>query len=245
MPPLAFLTPKPSPDLVLLRRTERSANEPPLLKRKRTSPSSCGSAIDADVYASDPPNDINLPYWDCESFGNSSGEGAHGASATSLPLPNITLYPRTKRSRIGCFGSPAVFPQEQQDDRDRSNYEPEPRRKRVVVNTIPSSTGLQRTASSKSILPRRPSMNLTRSLSLQFNLSFLNLAAAATGSSTSCPNSASTSSLMAQRSSFQDVQNLAVHENKEANHRRSPVSTTLEYFATAMRFPDVAIGLSI
>lgn len=262
-PPLAFATPAPSPGLVLLRRRERAANEPPpLLKRKRTPPSTCSS--DAKVAASYLPTIAKFPYLDCEIFGYGR-EGTHGGSASSIPLPNVMLYPRMKRSRTGCFLSSS--PQDQ-DDHDRSNYKLESRGTRVNIapneendevakNTdaaIPTS--LIRTSSSKSMLTRRPSMNLTRSLSLQFN-SLLNLAAAATnnGASDVCPLSASTSSLMPHRKSFlhiprssfssQDMPNLDVNENKEPNHRRSPVATTLDYFATAMRFPDVAIGLSI
>jgi len=223
LPPLAFATPAPSPGLMLLRRRERADNQPPpLLKRKRTSSisSSC-SSDDDEVAASYLPTLTNFPILDCKNFCNGR-EGTkrtktNGVSASSIPLPNIMLFLRMKRSRTGCFLSSS--PQEHY----RSNYEFESKRARV--NSAPNeengdvakntdaatSTSLIRRSSSKNMLTRRPSMNLPRTLSLQFN-SLLNLAAAAThnGASEGCPLSASTSSLLPN-----------------------------------MRFPDVSIGLSI
>jgi len=252
LPLLAFATPTPSPDLVLLRR-ERAAYEPPLLlkrKRKSPSPSSCTSAIDAEAcYFT---TLASLPYLDYQDFGNINTEGTYGDSTLPTPLPNIKLYPRTKKTRIGCFLSSS--PQEQEQ------VEPETRTRLLQVDTsTPSednndvskvidevfSTSLARTSSSKNVISRSSSMNLTRSLSLQFNLSLSSL--------TNCPLSASTTSMLPHRksllhipssfSSSQDIQSQDVNSN--SSNRRSPVTTTLDYFATAMRFPDVAIGLSI
>lgn len=268
LPALAFATPAPSPGLVLLRRRERAANKPPpLLKRKRTpSISSTCSSDDDEVAASYLPTLTNFPILDCENFGNGrEGTQTNGGSASSIPLPNIMLFPRTKRSGTGCFISSS--PQ----DHHQSNYEFESKRARVnsARKSVPTckteendnvtkntdettSTSLIRTSSSKNMLTGRPSMNLPRTLSLQFN-SFLNLAAAATnnGASDGCPLSASTSSLIPQRKSFLNIprssssSHLDANENREQNIRRSPVATTLDYFASAMRFPDVSIGVSI
>eukprot|EP00532_Pseudo-nitzschia_australis_P016797 CAMPEP_0168264606 /NCGR_PEP_ID=MMETSP0141_2-20121125/11246_1 /TAXON_ID=44445 /ORGANISM="Pseudo-nitzschia australis, Strain 10249 10 AB" /LENGTH=284 /DNA_ID=CAMNT_0008203921 /DNA_START=18 /DNA_END=872 /DNA_ORIENTATION=- len=50
-------------------------------------------------------------------------------------------------------------------------------------------------SSSSSTMPRKPSFNMTRSLSLQFNLSLMNLAAAATGSSSNLRSSNNNSNM--------------------------------------------------
>ena len=259
LPPLAFATPAPSPGLIRLRRKERAANEPPpLLKRKRSAPSS--RSYNDDLNGSylptftDIPAITTLPYLDCENFGRRC-EATRKSCTPSLPLPSITLSPRTKRCRIGCVVSSS--PQEEdnhdrkideQDTRKQDNCAPSEENNDTIKNSDPSLSNsmrrtsssksmLMRTSSSKSILTRRSSMNLTRSLSLQFNMSLMNLAAAATNND--CPISASSSSSIPSN----DVQNQDV--NKDSNHRRSPVAATLDYLATAIRFPDVGIGLSI
>ncbi len=252
LPPLAFSTPMPSPNLLRLQRRKRAANEPPpLLNRKRTAPSSCSSAPDID--ASYLPTFTNLPFLDCENFGNGL-QAPSQSSASSLPLPSVTLHPRTKRSRINCFVS---SPPQVQDNQDRSEYDSETRRGSntpsleenndddITINEADAdfSKPLRRASSSKSMLSRRPSVTLTRSLSLQVSL--INLAAAGD----CCPLSASTSSMMPKRKSLLKLKtsssSLSEMQNQDVNHRRSPVAATLDYLATAIRFPDVGIGLSI
>jgi hypothetical protein len=255
LPPLAFVTPAPSPGFMRLRRRERIANEPPLLLKRKCTPSSSHDSASASYL----PTNANLPFLECENFCKGSVEKRE-ESTSYLPLPDITLNPRTKRSTIGCFLSSS--PQEEYVQQ-RSEYEPETRRRRV--NSLMSedankntdaalSTTLHRTSSSKSMLSRSSSVSLTRSLSLQLNISFQSLAAAATNSNDGCPLSATTSSIMPQRKSLlnlpssstssQDIQTLDVNQIKE-QQRRSPVAATLDYIATAIRFPDVGIGLSI
>lgn len=258
LPPLAFTTPVPSPNLLSPRRRKRATNNPPpLLKRKRTPPSSYYSTPDAG--ASFLPNYTNLPFLDCENFGNGLELPSQSSSPIS-PLPSVTLHPRTKRSRKGCFVSSSPQEQDEQDNQDRSDYDSQAR------NEIKSTAGeentddeitdadadfsnpLRRASSSKSMIARRPSLNLTRSLSLQLNISLNNLAAAATSNSEFCPLSASTSSIMPKRKSLIQMRSSSSSneiQNQDANHRRSPVATTLDYLATAIHFPDVGIGLSI
>jgi len=257
LPPLAFVTPAPSLDSLQLREIGRTANEPPHLKRKRSS--SCASATVLDT--SYLPAAVDLPYLDCENICNIH-IGTQVGSSTSLTLPNIKLYPRTKRPRIGCFLSSL----REQGDQDRSNYHQEKKSSTAstedkeddsnMKTSAKPFASLRRTCSSKTMPYRSTSMNLSRSLSLQFNMSLLNLAAVATNNCASdcCPLSASTSSMMPKRKSLlhipssfpssQDVHKQDV-KNKEPNHRRSPVTKTLGYLAKAMRFPDVSIGLSI
>ena len=252
LPPLAFSTPVPSPNLLRLRRRKRVANEPPpLLNCKRTAPPSCSST--PDLHASYLPTFTNLPFLDCENFGNEMQRSEKAAS--SLPLLSVTLHPRTKRSRINCLVS---SPPQEKDNQDRSEYDSETRRGSntpaieenndddVTINEADAdfSNPLRRASSSKSMLTRRPSVTLTRSLSLQVSL--INLAAAGD----CCPLSASTtSSMMPKRKSLLTLKtsssSLSEMQNQDVNHRRSPVVATLDYLATAIRFPDVGIGLSI
>jgi len=254
-PPLAFATPEVSPCLAFHRKRERLANEsPPLLKRQRKTP----SVYTSDSNADESSFNTNLPYLDCVSCSDGF-DGAHGSSTMSLPLPSVTLHLRTKRSRIGVFVS-SSSPEQDHDrmrfcdylesrtceDHGETNEDIDETSKNLITSR------LQRASSSKSVtvLSRSPSTNMTRSLSMQLNLSLLNLATAATSSTSidGCPLTASTSSFMPKRksllnisrstSSAQDIQNV------DGGLRRSPVAATLDYLATAIRFPD-AIGLSI
>lgn len=257
LPPLAFRTPVPSPDLLSLRRRNRGANDPPpLLKRKRTAPSSYYSTPE-DADASFLPTNTNLPFLDCENFGNGLEAPSHG-SPPSSPLPSVKLHPRTKRSRLGCFVSSSS---QEQDNQERNNTEVQTRSEsnstpvdeesidEEITNADADFTNpLRRASSSKSMISKRSSVNLTRSLSLQLNISLNNLAAAATNSNDFCPLSASTSSIMPKRKSLLQMRTSSSSneiQNQDSNHRRSPVATTLDYLATAIRFPDVGIGLSI
>ena len=245
----AFSTPTPSPHTLQKRRLDYGVNDPPpLLKRKRTSPSSYVSAIDGPYM---PVTD--LPYLNFR--------GGRTSTSPPLSLPSISLEPRSKRCRIGQFVSSS--PQDQDDASvrrrvDSCSIEPDDiRNDAVITSTIDeeSTTQMHKSSSSKSMLTksssRKSSMNLSRSLSVQFG-SLLNLAQAAPIPTDGCPLSASTSSILlpkrksllqisASSASAQDIQDL----DAPAKGRRSPVTTTMDYLATAMRFPDVAIGLSI
>jgi len=258
LPPLAFASPSPPRGLMLSRR-QRPTFEPPLLKRKHAGSSSSVTDMDASYL----PASTNLPYLNCANFGNEI-DVTHGASTACLPIPYIKLDPRTKRSRKGCFLSSS--PQEHYIQ-ELSNYGEETRRRDTsspsedeMDGTLPTvdaapRTGLQRASSSKSMISRRPTMQLSRSFSLQFNLSFLNLTAA--GTSNGGPNSdslsASSPSILPTRKSFlhiqssssQDMSNPKDEQSREVSQRRRPVATTLDYLATSIRFPDVTIGLSI
>lgn len=267
--PLEFLTPLASTSLLLRRRRERAANEPPALnKRKRTSPLS--SASDGAATTSFLPINTSLPFLDCANFCDDPLEGQqhqHQDSRVTPRLPNITLLPRTKKSRRPYFMSSSA------QDQEQYIYKPLPRRRRIIATpsaeddddkntavdvavavapstifTVAKDDSLQRRASKSSSnisTTRRPSLSMTRSLSLQFNLSLLNLASAATGSvSSSCSSAAS----MPKRNSLIHVPYTSSSQDdqkKDQNNRRSPVTTTFDYLATVMRFPDVAIGLSI
>ena len=251
LPPLAFTTPTPSPNT---RRRNRGANaNPPLLKRKRSLPT-----YFSDSEVSYPSNKPSLPFLDCESFGTGI-EAPSRNSAPSLQLPSISLQPRTKRSRRD-LSQPSLIHDQECEQPHRNNIKTQelaciPLIQENDDDTIQSvdaelCTPLKRSSSSRSMLSRTSSMNLTRSVSLQFNLSLMNLAGAAKTNGDSGPLSASTSSLLPKRKSFKQITSSSsakdiVQIQRESAHRRSPVASTLDYLATAMLFPDVGIGLSI
>eukprot|EP00537_Pseudo-nitzschia_pungens_P009739 CAMPEP_0172381938 /NCGR_PEP_ID=MMETSP1060-20121228/71206_1 /TAXON_ID=37318 /ORGANISM="Pseudo-nitzschia pungens, Strain cf. cingulata" /LENGTH=276 /DNA_ID=CAMNT_0013109729 /DNA_START=106 /DNA_END=936 /DNA_ORIENTATION=- len=261
--PLEFVTPPSSPDR--RKRNFAAENEPPALKRKRT------TSFDATAVYPLPPMSANFPLLHCENFCNclpeDSSNGVYNSGALAPPLPKITLLPRQKKSRRSRI---PPFPQELEFNLDQENTSELTLRRRSRISiptrtidkngntpntipTIPKRNVVRRPSSSRSTvnanatIPRRPSLNMTRSLSLQLNLSLLNIAAAAT--------SGSSSSNMPKRKSLIHVpcptssQDGPSFTNDEAEGRtrrsRSPVATTLDYLATAIRFPDGAIGLSI
>ncbi len=253
LPPLAFTTPTQSPNS---RRRNRAANvQLPLLKRKRTPPS-----YFSESEVPYPPSTARLPFLDCETFGTGL-EVPSQNSALSLPLPSISLQPRTKRSRRDLFESSQNHEQECQQ-RDRNNTKTHSQGLTYIpqiqeddddtIQTVDAElcTPLKRSSSSRSMLSRTSSMNLTRSVSLQVNMSLMNLAGAAKTSGDSGSLSASTSALLPKRKSLKQMTSSSsakdiVQIQRENAHRRSPVASTLDYLATAMLFPDVGIGLSI
>lgn len=274
LPPLAFATPTPTPGLLMRRRRERAVNEPPpLLKRKRVSPLP-GAAATAAADAAFLPISTGLPFLDCDNFcsnGNEHTLARDSAVLRPLPrrvLPKLRLSPRTTKSDRGYFLPLALsFDDEEDQELTHCNCKPEKNMTRLAVSpnnqhdnwtknveeacaspSTPSVTNedsLERASSSKSfhgLISKRSSTDMTRSLSLQFNLSLKNIAVTAT-------NSGSVNSLIHIQgsSSSQDMANTMgdSQQNKDSNHRRSPVAATLDYLATAMRLPDVAIGLSI
>lgn len=207
------------------------------------------------------PINWNLPYLNCESFGNEI-EMNHGPSTTYLPIPNIKLDPRPKRSRMGSVLS-SSSQEHDYDDQGLTNYGELTMRRETILpseeeiqDTLKTDdvapTTLQRVSSSKSIISRRSSMQLTPSFSLQFNLSLQNPKSTSNSGhdnvllSTSAPSILPTrNSIRLNRSSSQEITNPEDEPNREINQRRSPVTTTFDYLATSLRFPDVTIGLSI
>lgn len=242
LPPLAFASPKPSPNTIRERR--RRDAQPPLLKRKRTPP-----WLLPDTETSYLPNNASLPLLDCENFGTGLELPSQNYDL-SLQLPSISLQPRSKRSRIDLIDS--VSNEEQEPD---VTYPPQIQEKdddTIQTADAELSNPLKRSSSSRSMLSRTSSMNMTRSVSLQFNMSLMNLAGSARTSGDSGPLSRSTSSLLPQRRSIKEMTSsssakdmVQIQRENASNHRRSPVATTLDYLATAMLFPDVGIGLSI
>jgi len=270
LPPLAFATPSPSRGQVISRR-EAAKHGPPFLKRKRTE--SPFPPYASNNGASFLPIVTNLPYLDCSNFSNEAEEFDEGISSPHS-LPTIKLNPRSKRSREGCFltSSQENFYLDTTSSQtcvnvDLSDYDNGTKRmetstpnedyeENLVIDDETPSSSMQRASSLKSMLSKRPSMNLTRSFSLQLNLSLLNLKAAATnnGENNSCHLSSSMSSIGPKRNSFikirtssslQDILSQEGDNSKELNHRRSPLTTPFDYIASTIRFPDVAIGLSI
>lgn len=211
---------------------------------------------------------------------------SNNSIAATPPLPKITLLPRqkkSKRARLPAF--PQELQHDLNQETNSNSERPLRRRTRRMTipttrtmdytdrhstsNTTTaaksnskslgralSSRSIGRNSSSSSTMPRKPSFNMTRSLSLQFNLSLMNLAAVATGSSSNL-SSSNNSSSMPKRKSFlhipghsssHEISSLSSRNNEtEDPTRRSrlSVATTLDYVATAIRFPDGAIGLSI
>eukprot|EP00536_Pseudo-nitzschia_multiseries_P002681 jgi/Psemu1/6007/gm1.6007_g len=268
LPPFGFLTPPASPT-----RGGRAfvvQNEPPALKRKRT------TSFDVTAVSSLTPMSANVPLLDCSNFCNGpaleSSEGVYNSGAASPPLPKITLLPRQKRSRRSRVPS---FPQELEFDLNQENMSELPLRRRRTRMTIPARTNgmnastaniitaipkrniLHRASSSRSTdnptntIPRRPPLNMTRSLSLQLNLSLLNIAAAATSgtssniSSSNMPKRKSLIHIPCHMSSQEEQSSSSDEVGGPTRRSRSPVAATLDYLATAIRFPDGAIGLSI
>lgn len=241
-------TPESSPSL--RRRRERDATEPPLLifKRKRTSSVdySPSEAYPLSTYTS-------LPFLDCTGSWSSNNHASNDSEFP--PLPKITLLPRRKKPRKYSFVplTDEIVYQEQCSTtvvrrRRLSSTSSRQEAHDICVKDLdiastttttkkPTRGILQRASSSRSIgstvqTTRRPSLTMPRSLSLQFNLSILNLAASAT--TTGIPKRNSSRSMSCTEDNTED-----------SNNRRSPVAATLDYIAASMRFPDVAIGLSI
>lgn len=257
LPPSGFATPPTSRDRLFSRRVSVN-NSPPPLKRRRTE-SLLSPVSPDDLDASYIPRATNLPYLDCENYCTEE-DCNHGGNTPSTSIPTIRLSP-AKRSRKDCFLSSSP---KEHVDQDLSDYGFETRIQDASTSSeefdetpeivdARSTPNIFRTSSLKSFRSKRPSMKFTRSFSLHVNLSLLNLKAASTNNDgrESCPlSSSSMSSIMPKRSSFisirssQDILSEEGDHSKEPNQRSSPVTTPLDYLST-MRFPDVAIGLSI
>ena len=262
--PSEFVTPPASPNK--RDRDFLTQNEPPPLKRKRTPSFDDGAfSLSRDTGS--------IPFLDCAKFGRDPAKDylhrlRNNSASRATPLPNIILRPRQKKSRHSRLPS---FPEELEPmvlNREDNSDLPL-RRKRTRKLTIPSTrikdnnditsyaiasdppaNSLQATLSTDSscTMPNISSLNMTRSLSLQVNMSLLNLAAAASSSSIASTNilPQRKSLLHVPSSSLQEESSSRSNETEEPPRRsRSPVATTLDYLATAMRFPDGAMGLSI
>jgi len=160
--------------------------------------------------------------------------------------------------------------QAQQDQEDRELEEPASRRRRtcsapssfttITANDIVENVPFTPIISSTTAMNNNSISSMTRSVSLQFSLSLMNLSTAATTSSSSSQQQqqcgAATAALAAlpKRNSLlqlsksistMSLELLNGSSSLSGSGRSSPVTTTFDYLATAMRFPDVAIGLSI
>lgn len=261
---LVARTPTPSPNLLLRRRLQRyGANGPPTLKKRKRHNDDASFSQSTFL-----PINTNLPLLD---FTDDDNDDERRRQADVFPpLPSTALKKRSSRKNNFLFSSPQDFylqqevqvqvqPRLQQQqakvEETQDLQEPAPRRRRT--NTSSS-------APVASVTPSTPTttnttidnvMSMTRSISLQFSLSLMNLASA-NGSNSSC----SQLLLPTKRQSLQIPKALSTMslEVNGSNHScsgnemtmlgqrsRSPVTTTLDYLAKSMRFPDVAIGLSI
>ena len=132
----------------------------------------------------------------------------------------------------------------------------------VPFTPISSSSSSTTTTATNSNSTNNSIRSMTRSVSLQFNLSLMNLSTATTTSSSSSQHqqqcsaaaTAPAPALLKRNSLLQLTKSISTMSSVEmlsgsssnSSARSSPVTTTFDYLATAaLRFPDVAIGLSL
>jgi hypothetical protein len=261
-------TPTPSPNLLLRRRLQRyGANGPPTLKKRKRHNNDASSSQSTFL-----PINTNLPLLDFTTSHDDDDDDVNERRRQAdvfPPLPSIALKKRSSTKNNFFLSSPQDFylqqevqvqvqsrVQQQQAEVEETQdlQEPAPRRRRTntsssahVASVFPPTTSSNTTVDNVLSMPR--------SISLQFSLSLMNLASA-NGSNSSCSQL-----LLPTRKKSLHIQkalstmtldlyggNHSSSENEmmiSGQRARSPVTTTLDYLAKSMRFPDVAIGLSI